>query len=138
MIAKKEWFKPRLFGWGLRPVTWEGWVYVAIFVVLFMGTLNLPFDDVGKVIAGGIVMVVFLIDLIIVMFQMYKNLDERERRNQQIIESGASLTAVLAILLALVYKSLSQGIVDYILLGILIAMALAKGVISLYLMKNGK
>ena len=41
MIAKKEWFKPRIFGWGLRPVTWEGWIYVVVAVLLFLGALSI-------------------------------------------------------------------------------------------------
>ena len=27
MFGKAEWFEPKKFGWGLRPVKWQGWVY---------------------------------------------------------------------------------------------------------------
>ena len=28
------WFKRRRYGWGWYPVTWQGWLVVAIYVVL--------------------------------------------------------------------------------------------------------
>ena len=27
MFGKPEWFVKRQAGWGLQPVTWQGWVY---------------------------------------------------------------------------------------------------------------
>jgi hypothetical protein len=27
MFGKPDWFVPKKFGWGLTPVTWQGWVY---------------------------------------------------------------------------------------------------------------
>src|SRR5256885_14553990 len=27
MFGKPHWFKPKTFGWGLVPVTWQGWGY---------------------------------------------------------------------------------------------------------------
>ena len=32
---ERYWFKPRRYGWGARPITWEGWLFViALFVFL--------------------------------------------------------------------------------------------------------
>lgn len=28
MFGKPHGFKPRRFGWGLTPVSWQGWIYV--------------------------------------------------------------------------------------------------------------
>ena len=28
------WFKPKVFGYGATPVTWEGWAAVAVFVAI--------------------------------------------------------------------------------------------------------
>ncbi len=28
------WFKPRAFGYGATPVTWQGWLVVTLFVLL--------------------------------------------------------------------------------------------------------
>ena len=32
---KKLWFKRKLYGWGWTPVTWEGWLVLFVWVVLF-------------------------------------------------------------------------------------------------------
>ena len=32
------WFKRKLYGWGWTPATWQGWLVLAVFIVLI--TLN--------------------------------------------------------------------------------------------------
>ncbi len=32
----KYWFKPRGFGYGATPTTWEGWVLVLLFMAYFL------------------------------------------------------------------------------------------------------
>jgi hypothetical protein len=37
------WFKRKLFGWGWTPVTWQGWLVIAVYialVILFAMTIN--------------------------------------------------------------------------------------------------
>ena len=36
---KKYWFKRKIYGWGWVPVTWQGWLVVAIYIgaLLFFG-----------------------------------------------------------------------------------------------------
>ncbi len=29
MFGKPQWFKPKTWGWGVHPVTWQGWAWVA-------------------------------------------------------------------------------------------------------------
>ena len=31
-LHAKPWFGPKRLGWGLRPVTWQGWLVTAVFV----------------------------------------------------------------------------------------------------------
>ena len=33
---KKIWFRRKLYGWGWTPVTWEGWLVILIWVILFI------------------------------------------------------------------------------------------------------
>ena len=43
MIGKKEWFTSRRYtGFGLRPKTWQGWVYILVVlaVIIFIQTQN--------------------------------------------------------------------------------------------------
>jgi hypothetical protein len=137
MIAKKEWFKPRIFGWGLRPVTWEGWIYIVIAVLLIIGAINLPIPQLYGVIIASVLMVVFLIDSLIVMFQIYASLDEREKKYQQIIETSVSYMALVAIIAVLLYRSFIDNVVDIPLLIVLIVMGLTKTFVSVYLLKKG-
>ena len=52
MFGKKEWFRPKTFGWGLRPVCWQGWVYAGVWtlvlIVPFIGLLTRG-EEVGFV-----------------------------------------------------------------------------------------
>ena len=33
-----HWFKPRRYGFGATPSTWQGWLVIAVFVVAMVGT----------------------------------------------------------------------------------------------------
>jgi hypothetical protein len=33
-LTKKRWFGPKKWGWGWRPVTWQGWLVVLVYVAL--------------------------------------------------------------------------------------------------------
>jgi hypothetical protein len=39
MFGRSEWFRPKRIGWGLVPITWQGWLYSAGWV----GAIMLPF-----------------------------------------------------------------------------------------------
>jgi hypothetical protein len=39
MFGKPSWFVPKSFGWGLHPVTWQGWAYTFAWV----GVIAVPF-----------------------------------------------------------------------------------------------
>jgi len=39
MFGKPDWFRPKAFGWGLVPITWQGWAYSAA----WLGVVGLPF-----------------------------------------------------------------------------------------------
>lgn len=38
----KKWFVPKSYGWGLVPISWEGWLVTGIFTILILasGYLN--------------------------------------------------------------------------------------------------
>ena len=33
-MAKKYWFKPKRYGWGFFPISWEGWAVTLLMIVL--------------------------------------------------------------------------------------------------------
>ena len=39
MFGKPTWFRPKVFGWGLVPISWQGWLYT----LSWLGVLLLPF-----------------------------------------------------------------------------------------------
>ncbi len=39
MFGKSEWFRPKLVGWGLHPVAWQGWAYS----LAWIGVIAAPF-----------------------------------------------------------------------------------------------
>jgi hypothetical protein len=53
-VTSKAWFGPRkYFGWGWRPVSWEGWLAAATFAALFVvGIVAWPHSRPIVVVAG--------------------------------------------------------------------------------------
>jgi hypothetical protein len=35
-LTKKPWFWPKYFGWGCRPITWQGWLSTGIFLITLL------------------------------------------------------------------------------------------------------
>ncbi len=45
MNEKKYWFKRRRYGWGWTPVTWQGWIAVAVPLAFVLIAARLLPDD---------------------------------------------------------------------------------------------
>lgn len=41
MFGKPNWFRPKAFGWGLTPITWQGWAYTGGWVGLLVAPFSL-------------------------------------------------------------------------------------------------
>ena len=37
MFGKPEWFREKTLGWGLSPVSWQGWLYTLIWATVLAG-----------------------------------------------------------------------------------------------------
>lgn len=143
MIGKPEWFTYRIFGWGLRPRTKEGWMYIGVFCLIALGWAFLPLTETIKFWGLGILIAILMIDVLHIMTQLPKHHDERENYHQLLIERNASFVGVVGLLLAAVYESWKVGFLPQenwlslpfspLFLYVLLAMALAKGLTSLYL-----
>jgi len=97
MIGKPQWFKYRIFGWGLGLKTWQGYVYVIVAALLLAGSLTLATNNQISIWIPGIIFAVFMIDIIHIMTQMPKVNDERENYHQLIIERNCSFAAIAAL-----------------------------------------
>lgn len=40
MKSNKYWFRPKKYGWGYVPISWEGWVLTIAFILIFIGLAN--------------------------------------------------------------------------------------------------
>ena len=81
MFGKPEWFVPKKFGWGLRPVTKEGWMYT----VAWCGVLCLPFvglllmEKWLEAIIWIVAMIAFLlVDVKFILRAMKRQEEEKE------------------------------------------------------------
>lgn len=53
MKSNKYWFKPKKFGWGFVPISWEGWCLTLMLVILlsistYTNNIKNGFDLDGK------------------------------------------------------------------------------------------
>jgi hypothetical protein len=49
MKEKKLWFRAKMFGWGWYPVSWEGWVIIALYAfAVIKGTWSMPSQHSGS------------------------------------------------------------------------------------------
>ncbi|MAG07896.1 hypothetical protein CMO89_00315 [Candidatus Woesearchaeota archaeon] len=143
MIGKPEWFTYRIFGWGLRPRTWQGWAYVAVFIMLFLGIASMPISETAKMSAMWVLMGILIIDAVHLMTVLPKFHDERQNQHHLIIEKNVSLAAVLALVgVALMQTYQNRGLdtgmlpFDWSIAVILGVMVLTKIVSTVYVNKK--
>jgi hypothetical protein len=41
----RYWFKPKRYGYGATPATWEGWAFIGLVVAMVAGGALLPFRN---------------------------------------------------------------------------------------------
>jgi hypothetical protein len=144
MIGKPEWFSPRKFGWGLGLRTKESVLYgIGIAAVIFTISL-LPLSVDARMALIGVILAIVVADITHIMVFVYSKLDEREQRHQAFAERSAAFAAVACIFAYMGYMAFTSGqdeaaITEKIVfpVGMLLAMAIAKGGTLLYLERRG-
>lgn len=106
MIGKAEWFTYRIFGWGLRPRTWQGWAYIGVAAALVLLAGVLPVDDLAKGVIISIVGGMLVVDTLHMMLKLPKVLDERERYHELVVERNVSWAAVASIVIVGIVQSI--------------------------------
>jgi hypothetical protein len=61
VVGRKPWFGPRRLGWGLGPVSWEGWIVTVVLAAAAVAVRSRPG---GQRIAGGIAAAMVVIALL--------------------------------------------------------------------------
>lgn len=81
MFGKPQWFAPKKFGWGLRPVTKEGWIYAgvwcAVLILPFVGML-LSHKWLEAIIWIAAMIGFLIVDVKMILRAMQRREEERE------------------------------------------------------------
>jgi 4-amino-4-deoxy-L-arabinose transferase-like glycosyltransferase len=62
---KKVWFKAKRYGWGWYPATWEGWMTILVWVVLFSASTIIFEMNVEKFLQWHLIFVFTITALLI-------------------------------------------------------------------------
>ncbi|MBN2881252.1 hypothetical protein JXM83_04325 [Candidatus Woesearchaeota archaeon] len=108
MIGNSKWFTYRIFGWGLRPKTKEGWLYILILVGILFGITLLPIQQLYKTYTIIAIVTLVLLDTMHIMMQLGKHHDERERYHQLLIERNCSFAAIAALIGIVIYDAITN------------------------------
>ena len=138
MIGNTQWFARRKWGgWGLFPVTWQGFAYIGVFVALMLGTNYLPFSSQTNLVILGMIGVVLVLDTIDMMVHMKK--DERDRIHEAFAERNALWAILLVLSIGLAYEAARSAVlsgvpsIDPVIIIALVAGIIAKAGTNYYL-----
>ncbi|MFA5857004.1 MAG: hypothetical protein WC867_06595 [Candidatus Pacearchaeota archaeon] len=109
MIGNPKWFKRRKYGgWGLCPITLQGWIYSIIIVAITIAITLIPFNDMKIKIGVIIIWAIFLV----VEFGslMVKINDEREKIHEAFAERNALWAIILVIVIGVAYQSATSSV----------------------------
>lgn len=81
MFGKPEWFVPKKIGWGLRPVTWQGWVYALAWATVIVLPFNILLFTRGW-IEAVIWMAVMLAWIVFDVYLILKAIKAREEERE--------------------------------------------------------
>lgn len=105
MIGKPEWFKYRIFGWGIAPKTWQGWLYIGVWMlILIIATIVTAQNAISGWVLG-ILLGLLILDTLHIMTKLSKVSDERENYHQLIIERNCSFAAITSLVILALYQS---------------------------------
>ena len=141
MIGKPEWFQRRKYGgWGISPKTWQGWVYIAVFIIPFVIFHSITFwSNTTRISVTVIWLGLLFFDAFDIMIHLRK--DEREYMHEAVAERNAAWVMITLLALGLVYQLISSGLQNKIYFDPVIAIALfggvaAKAITNIYLDKK--
>jgi len=137
MIGRPEWFERRKYGgWGLHPKTWQGWVYIAVFLIPFAVFHSMIWDDSTRIFVTIVWLGILLLDVVHIMINLKR--DEREHKIEALSERNAAWTMVLIAAIGVLYQAISSGLVntfnvDWFLVAVLFGGLIVKSISNLVL-----
>lgn len=139
MIGQAAWFNRRKYGgWGITPKSWQGWVYIAVWIGLIALVQLLPINFNQQI--QYIFIAIMMADVIHIMSTLKK--DEFEQQAEAIAERNGAWAMIAVLLMGIffqVYQSVSKNLyeVDPFLLAALLGGALAKSITNLTIDRKG-
>ena len=70
MVKPDYWFKRRRYGWGWIPVTWQGWMVIATYILVVFSSAILLLGDVPRntyEAAVGYFFAIFIVTTIVLL-----------------------------------------------------------------------
>lgn len=96
MIANANWFNRRKYtGWGVTPKTWQGFLYTAVVVGMYVVISNFLTEATIKMFFVGFWTLLIVIDMLQLMASIQT--DEREQKIEAIAGRNASWALVAAL-----------------------------------------
>lgn len=140
MLGSPKWFKRRKYtGWGLTPVTWQGWVYLgAIFLALFLiSSLSISLSIPTTYQVGIILLALAVIVLDTIAISAQIKSDEREEAHEALSERNAAWSMVVLLIGGVIFQAIEgifkgQFYIDPFLIAALLGGVIAKGISSWY------
>lgn len=129
MIGKPHWFRRRKYtGWGFTPVTWQGWLYVAIAILPLVLILNFsPVTQTGIVVLCIWALLVG-IDFVDIVIHLPK--DERDMIHEAIAERNALWVIIVVLAFGVAYQAAAGAVRGVVSVDPVIIVAIVGGLIA--------
>lgn len=141
MLANPKWFTRRKYtGWGITPVTWQGWVYIGCMVGFVIGVILIcEWLELSSTYLSGITLVMLgLITAEALHIAMKINKDERETLHEALAERNAAWVVILLLNFGIMYQLITSSYegsfyVDPFLIVAILSGIVTKGITNWYL-----
>ena len=95
-ITNKPWFGKKYFGWGLRPVSWEGWLVTVAFLIIIIVDAILFKKSATTIVVFLIGIVVFITVVILTGDKPGSILWDRKEKRPLLILVYLAILAVVS------------------------------------------
>lgn len=113
-ILKPEWFRRRKYsGWGLTPVTWQGWAFVVVLVAPLVLIAQNMTSDLSITRLPFILFAVYIALIVMVVFYIMTKIkmDEREKAHEAISDRNALWVMLFVLIMGILSETVSPQIV---------------------------
>jgi hypothetical protein len=106
-FIKPEWFKRRKYsGWGLTPISWQGWLSLVLLVLPIVFLLSKINEGAHLVGISLVLFLIYFVAFMIFIFGLMSRIktDERNRAHEAIADRNALWVLIIIISVGLVLE----------------------------------